>query len=118
MGLPEDMVRELIERQLADYMQKCQHIIVPSPSIKKMIEDTYGIRTRVTVIPTGIDLKPYQQANGRPIRRKHGWRDDQKIVVSIGRLAAEKFRHPHRSNGDCDANPQKCAPRPHRRRPG
>jgi 1,2-diacylglycerol 3-alpha-glucosyltransferase len=90
MGLPEDMVRELIERQMADYMQKCQHIIVPSLSIKQMIEETYGIRERVTVIPTGIDLKPYQEADGRPIRRKHGWGDDQRIVISIGRLAAEK----------------------------
>ncbi|MCA9873845.1 MAG: glycosyltransferase [Anaerolineales bacterium] len=90
MGLPEDMVRELIERQLADYMEKCQHIIAPSSSIKQMIEETYGIRERVTVIPTGIDLTPYQKADGRPVRQQYGWGPDQKVVISIGRLAPEK----------------------------
>jgi len=90
MGLPEDMVRELIERQLADYMQKCQHIIVPSMSIKQMVEETYGIRERVTVIPTGIDLQPYQEADGRPVRQKQGWTSDQRVVISVGRLAPEK----------------------------
>jgi 1,2-diacylglycerol 3-alpha-glucosyltransferase len=90
MGLPEEMVRELIERQLADYMEKCQHIIAPSQSIKQMIETTYGIRQRVTVIPTGIDLAPYQRANGRVIRQQRNWTDGQRIIVTIGRLAAEK----------------------------
>jgi 1,2-diacylglycerol 3-alpha-glucosyltransferase len=90
MGLSEDLVRELIERQLADYMEKCQHIIVPSKSIKQMVEETYGIRERVTVIPTGIDLKPYQEANGRSLRQQRRWGDDQRIIISIGRLAAEK----------------------------
>ena len=90
MGLSEDLVRELIERQLADYMEKCQHIIVPSESIKQMVEETYGIRERVTVIPTGIDLAPYQEANGRSIRQRRGWDENQRIIISIGRLAAEK----------------------------
>lgn len=90
MGLSEELVRELIERQLADYMEKCQHVIVPSASIKQMVEETYGIRERVTVIPTGIDLTPYQEANGRSIRQQRGWGDDQRIIISIGRLAAEK----------------------------
>jgi 1,2-diacylglycerol 3-alpha-glucosyltransferase len=44
----------------------------------------------VTVIPTGIDLTPYQEANGRSIRQQRGWGDDQRIIVSIGRLAPEK----------------------------
>jgi glycosyltransferase involved in cell wall biosynthesis len=90
MALPDDLVRDMIERQLADYMQKCQHIISPSESIKQMIEETYGIRERVTVIPTGIDLEPYRSANGRAVRQKRQWTDDKKIIISVGRLVAEK----------------------------
>lgn len=90
MGLPEDIVNEILTRLLADYMQKCQHILAPSPSIKQMIQDTYGIYERVTVIPTGIDLKPYHEADGAVIRQQHGWRDDEIIFVSVGRLAEEK----------------------------
>ena len=75
---------------MANYMQKCQHIVVPSESIKKMVESVYGIRERVTVIPTGIDLKPYQSVNGRSVRQQRNWTDDKKIIISVGRLAGEK----------------------------
>ena len=90
MGIPDDLVVEMIERLLADYMKKCQHIIAPSPSIKKMIEETYGIREGVTVLPTGIDLIPYRTADGRSLRQERGWRDDETVIVSVGRLVGEK----------------------------
>lgn len=89
-GLPDEMAKEILSHQLANYMQKCQHVVAPSPSIKEMIEETYGITERVTVIPTGIDLEPYQSANGRSIRAKREWSDQKKVIISIGRLAAEK----------------------------
>jgi glycosyltransferase involved in cell wall biosynthesis len=90
MALPDELVRDMIERQLADYMQKCQHIISPSESIKQMIEETYGITERVTVIPTGIDLEPYRSVDGRAVRQQRQWTDDKKIILSVGRLVAEK----------------------------
>ncbi|MFO7681566.1 MAG: glycosyltransferase [Chloroflexota bacterium] len=90
MGLPDDLVKEIVEHQLADYMQKCQHVVAPSASIKQMLEEDYGITERVTVIPTGIDLTPYQTANGRSVRAEHHWQDNQQVILSIGRLAREK----------------------------
>lgn len=90
MGLPEDLVNDVLTYLLADYMKKCQHIIAPSSSIKQMISDTYGIHDRVTVIPTGIDLEPYQTADGTAVRQQLGWQDDEKILVSVGRLVDEK----------------------------
>jgi len=90
MALPEELVKEIIEQQLANYMQKCQHIVVPSESIKEMVESVYGIQERVTVIPTGIDLKPYRGVNGRSVRQARNWTDDKKIIISVGRLVGEK----------------------------
>lgn len=90
MGISEDLVKDVVERMLADYMQRCQHIIAPSESIKRMIRETYGITERVTVVPTGIDLKPYETADGSAIRRERGWKDDEFVVISVGRLAVEK----------------------------
>lgn len=89
-GLPDELAKEILGHQLANYMQKCQHIVAPSLSIKQMIEETYGITERVTVIPTGIDLEPYETADGRSIRSERNWNDQQKVIISIGRLAAEK----------------------------
>ena len=90
MAMPDEMVKEIIELQMANYMQKCQHIVVPSESIKRMVESVYGIEERVTVIPTGIDLEPYQSANGRSVRQQRQWGDDKKVILSVGRLAGEK----------------------------
>ena len=90
MAIPEELVTELIQAQMANYMQKCQHIVVPSESIKQMVESVYGIQERVTVIPTGIDLKPYQSVNGRSVRQQRKWTDDKKVILSVGRLAGEK----------------------------
>ncbi|MBK8984633.1 MAG: glycosyltransferase [Chloroflexi bacterium] len=44
MGLPEEMVRELIERQLADYMQKCQHIIAPARASNRCWKKPMALR--------------------------------------------------------------------------
>lgn len=89
-GVSEDLVKDVIERQLADYMQKCQHIIAPSPSIKRMIAETYGIQDRLTVLPTGIDLSAWQAADGQDIRQARRWGAEDKVIISIGRLASEK----------------------------
>ncbi|MCB8969133.1 MAG: glycosyltransferase [Ardenticatenaceae bacterium] len=90
MGLPEELVNDILTRLLADYMQKCQHILAPSASIKQMIQETYGISERVTVVPTGIDLTPYQNADGTAVRRRRGWGDNETVLISVGRLVEEK----------------------------
>jgi 1,2-diacylglycerol 3-alpha-glucosyltransferase len=92
VSLPQELVKEVIQRWLADYMERCQHIVVPSESIKTMLEERYGIHERVTAVPTGIDLKPYQQADGQAIRHQRNWQD-KLVLISVGRLAEEKNWH-------------------------
>lgn len=89
IGLPQETTKRVIESWIADYMGQCQHIVVPSESIRQMIEQTYGIHQRLTVIPTGIDATPYQNADGRGLRQQHGWQDET-VLISVGRLAEEK----------------------------
>ena len=89
ISLNQSMVKEAIDRLLGTFMQQCHHIIVPSPSIKKMLAELYGLTEQVTVLPTGIDLAPYQLADGTRIRQKQGW-GEEKILITVGRLAREK----------------------------
>lgn len=86
----EGLGREVMERLIADYLHQCQRVIAPSSSIKRMIEQTYGIQKGVEVVPTGLDLAPYEEADGAAIRRKQGWDEDEKIIISVGRLVQEK----------------------------
>jgi glycosyltransferase involved in cell wall biosynthesis len=87
--LNQSMVKEAIDRLLGTFMQQCHHIIVPSPSIKEMLAELYGVTEQVTVLPTGIDLLAYRSADGAAIRQKHNW-GEEKVLISAGRLAKEK----------------------------
>lgn len=91
--LPQEQVQEFIKNQiinwLRDYMRKCQHIVIPSESMREILINDFGLVDGYTVIPTGIDLEPYKKANGAEIRSQWGWNGD-KVIISAGRLAEEK----------------------------
>jgi 1,2-diacylglycerol 3-alpha-glucosyltransferase len=85
----QEFLRNAIHNWLKVFMRKCQHIVIPSESIKQILIRDYGLEDRYTVIPTGTDLKPFLKADGRAVRQSKGWQDD-KVIISIGRLAPEK----------------------------
>ena len=91
--LPQETIQEFlkdaVQNWLKDYMRQCQHIVIPSESMKEILVGEYGLQNRFTVIPTGIDLEPYHSADGNELRSREKWRDDT-VMVSTGRLAPEK----------------------------
>lgn len=93
LPLPQEAIQEFlkdaVQSWLQDYMRKCQHIVIPSESMKETLVREYGLRDRFTVIPTGIDLEPYRIADGESLRARKGWQKE-KVMISIGRLAPEK----------------------------
>lgn len=89
VSLDQGLVKKAIGGWLGDYMQKCHHIVVPSSGIQQILADRFGITGQVTVVPTGIDLTPYAQSDGRRVRQSRGWGDDL-VLISVGRLAQEK----------------------------
>lgn len=91
--LPQDFVQEFIKTAvdswLGDFMERCHHIIVPSESMRQILEEGYGLTEHVTVIPTGIDLAPYSKGDRWAERHRRGW-GDEPVLISVGRLAPEK----------------------------
>jgi 1,2-diacylglycerol 3-alpha-glucosyltransferase len=89
VSLNQKFVKEAIDRWLGDYMAHCHHIIVPSESIRNLLAEEYGVVQQVSTLPTGIELAPYRQADGRPLRQERNWGEDT-VLISVGRLAQEK----------------------------
>jgi glycosyltransferase involved in cell wall biosynthesis len=93
LPLPQEQVQEFLKSRvmswMREYMRKCQHIVIPSESMRTMLVSEYGLVDRFTVIPTGIDVTPFKKANGAALRSQWGWGDD-KVIVSVGGLAEEK----------------------------
>ena len=90
---PQEVIQEFLKnavhRWLRDFMQKCQHIIIPSESLRDILVKEYGLNTRYSVIPTGTNLDPFLQADGKSLRAEMGWKDET-VLISVGRLAPEK----------------------------
>jgi 1,2-diacylglycerol 3-alpha-glucosyltransferase len=85
----QEFLKNAIHKWLKDFMQKCQHIIIPSESMKDFLVRQYGLEERYTVVPTGTNLEPFLDADGKSLRQEKGWQDET-ILISVGRLAAEK----------------------------
>jgi glycosyltransferase involved in cell wall biosynthesis len=90
---PQEVIQEFLKnavhRWLRDFMRKCQHIIIPSESLKDILVRDYGLTDRYTVIPTGTNLDPFSNADGKSLRSEKDWKD-KTILISVGRLAPEK----------------------------
>jgi 1,2-diacylglycerol 3-alpha-glucosyltransferase len=85
----QDFLKNAVHRWLREFMQKCQHIIIPSESLKDILVRDYGLHERYSVIPTGTDLEPFMNADGKSLRSKNGWQEET-VLISVGRLAPEK----------------------------
>jgi 1,2-diacylglycerol 3-alpha-glucosyltransferase len=85
----QEFLKNAVHKWLRDFMQKCQHIIIPSESMREILVRDYGLAERYTVIPTGTDLEPFLRADGRALRQEKGWQDET-VLISVGRLAPEK----------------------------
>lgn len=89
METVQNFLKSTVDRWLQDFMRRCQHIIIPSESMRDTLVNEYGLKNNFTVIPTGIDLEAYRTASGEKIRKKRRWEKDI-VMISIGRLASEK----------------------------
>ena len=85
----QEFIKDRVMNWLREYMRKCQHIVIPSESMRSILVNDYGLVDRFTVIPTGLDIAPFKEADGVALRAEWGWSDD-KVIISVGRLAEEK----------------------------
>lgn len=74
--------------------RECDMLIATSPMQLDMFYDDYEVpRDKVRMIPPGYDdnrFFPVSEATRKAIRQDFGFRDDQKVVASIGRLSRNK----------------------------
>ena len=66
-----------------------QTVIVPSAAMAKAVAG-YGVRTRIEVIPTGIDILPPPASRRAAFRALHGIAPRRPVLLYAGRLAPEK----------------------------
>ncbi|MBE0582244.1 MAG: glycosyltransferase [Desulfofustis sp.] len=71
------------------YANLCNRVIAPSSSVKNLLVKR-GVRSNITVLPTGIDIDLFSRGDGQRFRKQYGLSDRTTVIGHVGRLAREK----------------------------
>jgi 1,2-diacylglycerol 3-alpha-glucosyltransferase len=71
------------------YCNLCDAVVAPSETVAELLVRR-GVTVPVEVIPTGVDLRAFEEGDGSACRRAKGIPDDAFVVGHVGRLAPEK----------------------------
>ncbi len=87
--LGQGIMQWVTKRISRNYCNSCQLVITPSQAMKKELE-SYGVRSPIEVIPTGIDVSMRAKGKAELARERYGIAPDVKILLYAGRLGKEK----------------------------
>ncbi len=84
-----DTLREIAIELPTHFANLCDGVIAPSESIARLLRKR-GVKSPMTVVPTGIDVRAFASADGARARARYEIPRDALVIGHVGRLAAEK----------------------------
>ncbi|MDX9913487.1 MAG: glycosyltransferase [Candidatus Moranbacteria bacterium] len=88
--IPKQLAKGWVINNSVNYANCTDKIIIPTISVKKIIENWGVNNENIEVIPTGVDIKMFSNVNSVRIKEELAIDDDKKIILSISRLTEEK----------------------------
>jgi glycosyltransferase involved in cell wall biosynthesis len=77
-------------RNARNYANASDQVVVPTLSVKEIIQKWGVVNENIIAIPTGVDENYYQDADRKKYREKLGILENEKVLLFISRLTAEK----------------------------
>ncbi|MEW6516771.1 MAG: glycosyltransferase [candidate division FCPU426 bacterium] len=87
--LPRSLDKPIVASFSRWFCDQHDQVIVPSSAIAEMLAG-YRLRAPIKILPTGTDLSPFQNLDGKRMREKLGFGPEDKMLLSMGRVAHEK----------------------------
>lgn len=87
--VPGALARQVVIGLTRWHSDRAHAVIVPTEPIQHLLRG-YGVRGRIEVVPTGIPLERFEEADPAGIREAHGISPRAPLVLYAGRLAKEK----------------------------
>jgi 1,2-diacylglycerol 3-alpha-glucosyltransferase len=87
--LPRSLLRWLARRVTVSQCNAVQQVIAPSLAMQDALQD-YGVRTAITILPTGLEASQFRLGDGARFRTKHGIAATRPTLLYVGRVAFEK----------------------------
>ena len=72
-----------------DFCNRCDLVIAPSRLVENYLREI-GVTVNVAVIPTGIDLKEFEDTDSRWLQTNFQVSPTERILLFVGRLGKEK----------------------------
>lgn len=88
-ALDSELVRAFLEEMNTDYANRCDWVVAPSTPLATALRQR-GVRTPVSVIPTGTSYQRFSSGDRPRGRRRAGLPESALVVGHVGRLAPEK----------------------------
>ena len=87
--LPRPLVRAMAVRVSRDFSNSADCVVVPTRGTGEILR-SYGVRTRIEAIPTGIDFDLMRADSRQPARARLGIPEGVPVIAFSGRIAREK----------------------------
>lgn len=88
-ALPAAWLKALARRFTVSQCHAVDAVISPSRAMAEALQ-AYGVRTRIEVLPTGLDAGRFRAGDRQRFRARHGIAPDRPVVLFVGRVAHEK----------------------------
>ncbi len=86
--MPKEVTHSMLQAYMPDFCDAVDLVISPSNGMKKVLRQ-YGVESHIEVVPNGVDLRRFHEA--QPLARADfGFTDQDILLVYAGRLAPEK----------------------------
>ena len=87
--LPRPLVRAMAVRLSRTFSNSADCVVVPTRATGEILR-SYGVRTRIEAIPTGVDFDLMRATARRPTRARLGIPESVPVIAFSGRIAREK----------------------------
>ncbi|MCB5184867.1 glycosyltransferase [Methylobacillus gramineus] len=87
--IPQSMARNLAISISRRQCNAVNAVVAPSQPMLNALRE-YGVKASAEVIPTGLQAKSFEAANGDDFRDRHGIARDRPVALFVGRVAFEK----------------------------
>jgi 1,2-diacylglycerol 3-alpha-glucosyltransferase len=87
--LPKALSKKIISAHLKKFCNGCDAVIVPSKPVRALARKE-GVRSRMMIVPTGVDLEIAKSFSGANVRSRHGISRSETVLLYVGRLTREK----------------------------
>jgi 1,2-diacylglycerol 3-alpha-glucosyltransferase len=86
--MPDEVSHSLLQAYLPDFCESVDLVVSPSKGMATILREL-DVKTHIEVIPNGVDLRQFHQAQPFP-RLQFGFSDQDILLVYAGRIAPEK----------------------------